>query len=413
MSLNIKPLTCNANCPSCYEREIRKYRKEILDFPAMKKTLIREIGNGGTGSTIHGGEPLLLGKKRVSEFLKIIFENRGGSGIQTNGTLLDDEWIEIFKKYKTTVGVSLDGPTQKMNAGRKTEVKKILEYLKVMRVAGINTSVISVLRKHNASPNRLPAFIKFLIDLEREYGIPYIRTNPGIGFSPTDIRYEQLSVSELADALCTITDVCISSKKYLWQPSRDIIEMMMGYKHATCTFNGCDVWATSAETPILSDGSLGCCMKGGGSRDGIAYIRAEKSSNARSEALFQIPMEKGGCADCEYWEFCHGGCPGEAENCDYRNKTRFCFAYRKLFKHVKGKIEGLFPSVDVESSNPSINFSSSGTTWRKEAMKYPEPRKNVSPSIAKNCHGDSHGDEPHGDSDDPSWRISHPEWGKK
>ncbi len=66
--------------------------------------------------SLHGGEPLLVGKHRFSSLchrLKSI-ECRTGVRIdiscQTNGVLLDEQWIQLFKIYGVNVGVSLDGP---------------------------------------------------------------------------------------------------------------------------------------------------------------------------------------------------------------------------------------------------------------------------------------------------------------
>jgi uncharacterized protein len=406
MSINIKTLACNANCASCYENEIRKYHRERVDFDAIKKTLAG-IMTKDSRPGLHGGEPMLMGIDRCSELFEIILQSRPTTGIQTNGLLIDDKWIDVFLKYKTNVGVSLDGDTEQLNRGRKTDTEAILKSIRKMRDAGISVSVISVLRKHNANQESVWEFIRFLTTLADEYGIYYVRTNPGIAFTPETVISEELSNDELGFALCSIAGICMTDKRYLWQPVRDVIEMMFGIGgHSTCVFNGCDVWATSAEVPILGNGALGNCMKGGGARDGIPNLRADRSSMARMEALRQTD-----CAGCEFWDYCHGGCPGEAVDNDYRNKTRFCSAYKTLFRFLKRRIEGLMPSVYVGTDQPLININS--TTWRKEDMKQPV-EKPMADSKPNGCnHGDGHGDRPHGDSNDPAWRTEHPEWGKR
>lgn len=63
----------------------------------------------------HGGEPLLYGKER---FIKLCndFIDRWPKNvqlkfsIQTNGLLLDEEWVRILQKYKVDLGISIDGP---------------------------------------------------------------------------------------------------------------------------------------------------------------------------------------------------------------------------------------------------------------------------------------------------------------
>jgi uncharacterized protein len=61
----------------------------------------------------HGGEPLLMKRQRFSDMCEKLrgYENgfRFDFGLQTNGVLVDDQWISLFERYKVSVGVSLDG----------------------------------------------------------------------------------------------------------------------------------------------------------------------------------------------------------------------------------------------------------------------------------------------------------------
>ena len=63
---------------------------------------------------LHGGEPLLVKKSKFQEICDIILTNCGdvevNFSVQTNGALIDDDWVTIFEKYNIGVGVSLDGP---------------------------------------------------------------------------------------------------------------------------------------------------------------------------------------------------------------------------------------------------------------------------------------------------------------
>jgi uncharacterized protein len=63
---------------------------------------------------LHGGEPLLLGKRRFQEQIRAIRKNASPIEVsfclQTNGLLLDQEWLDIFKRENIPFSVSLDGP---------------------------------------------------------------------------------------------------------------------------------------------------------------------------------------------------------------------------------------------------------------------------------------------------------------
>jgi uncharacterized protein len=412
VGIDIKTLPCNAACASCYENTIRQCGGgPKLDFDKVLGTL-----RGAPGApSLHGGEPLLLGKRKVEQLFKIIMAKCGQNGIQTNGLLIDNEWIDMFVKYNVNVGVSLDGDTPLLNAGRFSDAFKIqhvLNMVRKMKMAGLSVSVIAVLRRHNAAENRIDLFVDFLRHLADDCYINYVRTNPGIAFTPETEATEQLGDVEMGVALCRIAEACLSDKRFKWQPVRDVVEMLAGFSgRSPCNFAGCDVWHTESEQPILADGSFGNCMKGGGAPDGVANLRADKASGARSEALAQIDMEHGGCRECRWWQHCHGGCPGEALGNDYRNRTRFCRSYQMLFEYVQRRLEGLLPSIDVEAAAPMRNLAN--TTWAKQYMtEAPPAAVETVPAAQPVGHGDSHGDRPHGDSNDAAWRRANPQWGR-
>jgi uncharacterized protein len=72
--------------------------------------------------SLHGGEPLFVGKGHFVEMCDIITNTLKvpySLTMQTNAVLIDKEWIEIFKKYDIRIGISIDGPEEYQNAHRK------------------------------------------------------------------------------------------------------------------------------------------------------------------------------------------------------------------------------------------------------------------------------------------------------
>ncbi len=117
---------CNLNCSYCY-----MYNKGDTSFLARPKfmskdlaaaTLARIAGYAHRHNlpkvtlVLHGGEPLLIGRDWVRWFLEETRRVEASSrvllnvAVQTNGTLLDKEWMELLVSHKVTVGVSCDGP---------------------------------------------------------------------------------------------------------------------------------------------------------------------------------------------------------------------------------------------------------------------------------------------------------------
>jgi len=67
---------------------------------------------------MHGGEPLLIGRRWVQQLLEEARCVARANGVtlnvtvQTNGTLLDADWVSLFNEHKTSIGVSCDGPKE-------------------------------------------------------------------------------------------------------------------------------------------------------------------------------------------------------------------------------------------------------------------------------------------------------------
>jgi uncharacterized protein len=418
MSLSIKILDCNAGCPSCYENKIRENYCGKYDKKKIIETLKREM-NKYKQVTIHGGEPLMMGFLDLKEMLKVIYKKFKSTGIQTNLLLLKKRHISYFKNYNTHVGVSIDGDTIEMNQGRGYDPQKVIDNIKWLRDSGIKMSIIVVLRKYNAGPDNIDKLIKFLKRLKTEFGIADIRCNPGIVYDESLRIDEELLPYDLGFTYMKLFDFIMNESDMSLQPVRDFIDGMMGYNEMTCSFGECDPYNTTAEVTIMHDGSMGNCLKSGTALDGIAAIRTNEYSNVRSKILKQVD-----CKDCKYWFMCHGGCPGAAIDNDWRNKTRFCESYKMVYSHIHKKLKNLFPNIYLmpdfyPEKGISIDLLK-GSTWKKShrisngelyTYKKSSAGREYDKEIRKRVvnghgdhHADSHGDRPHGDSNDPEWR---------
>ncbi|MBA7605975.1 hypothetical protein ES703_13111 [subsurface metagenome] len=423
MSLAIKILGCNGLCRSCYENRIRSVGLDTnYDIDAIIETVEKEtlkVRKEMRGNTVclHGGEPLLMKYEDIERLLAKISELYGYTNIQTNGILISDRIIELFVKYKTSIGVSIDGDTWELNYGRWNAKKlsndeiqkrtdKVLENMRKCKKAGLSLSVITLLRKYNAVPERLPKLIEFFFRLKDEFGMSSIRTNECVVYENRFRQGEELTNEELGHAFCTLADIALSSTELMWLPYRDVVDLMMGYKNGTCVFTQCDVWKTLSEQPIDKDGQIGNCLKGGAAIDGLQVLAADRMEHERSESLRLSPQENGGCKDCRFWHICYGMCPGEGEENDWRNKTRFCGAWKTLFSHIESKIKTLMPNIITApelypacpaSNMVQTNIGPGGSTWHLAKRKTAEEVRNIPQVKNGGSHGDGHGDRPHGD----------------
>ena len=367
--LLIKPfLGCNLACKYCYERNYRRKYKPKADYN-LDLVLKRMEEFKDLEMSLHGGEPLAMPKKDVEKIFEKMYQLRRRSGIQTNGTLIDEEYIEMFKKYKTDVGISFDGPgiLSEFRDPRAFNLDKTIERLVK---EGINTSIIIVISKSNAGTDeRLKKLKEYLLELEKLKVSG--RLNPCMGASD----YE-LDEKRLIEVYLDLAKFCLE-RNLRWSPFEDIIHGLQG-KSRVCTFSGCDIFSTPSATVVLGDGSISNCMR---SNQEYVLLRQPVKMDIRNEILAETPQKFGGCQDCKYWTACYGGCPSGAINGDWRNRTYLCLLWKALFQYF----ENILRLVEY----PSILCQ--GTYVQRG-------------QIPAGGHGDSeHGDSGHGDSEHGDW----------
>ncbi|MCA3078785.1 MAG: radical SAM protein [Rhodocyclaceae bacterium] len=118
---------CNINCSYCYM--FNKGNDDYLNHPIyIELETMRDIAkflrNGAVelGASrvlvdFHGGEPLMLKPDRFDALCTLFREEiepvaRLALAVQTNGMLINEEWIRLFSKHKVGAGVSIDGPQE-------------------------------------------------------------------------------------------------------------------------------------------------------------------------------------------------------------------------------------------------------------------------------------------------------------
>jgi uncharacterized protein len=323
--LLVKPtLTCNQACVYCYENKFRIDHPQKLEYDLPK--LLDRISAYQGSITLHGGEPLSIPKADINTLLKAIFDKTGRSAVQTNGTLIDDDFIEMFKKYKTSVGISIDGSgilNEYRTAIDKTE--KIVDTIFKLKSSGVGTSVIIVVSKANAAIDRLPdlkLFIKQLSD-QKIFG----RINP---YTDIGIHDFGLSESRINDVYSELLIYTITNG-WKWSPFYDMWNSLMGKDSVVCNFKTCDIYHTPACDELIGSGEITNCMR---LSDRDMYIKHPTMLNTRNEILSQVDKNDGGCKDCKFWNYCHGGCPSQAIDNDWRNKTNLCSLYYNLFTTI-------------------------------------------------------------------------------
>ncbi len=115
---------CNLACPHCYYFYLEYngttnsplITEAVVDeLPRFLVRSLDQLNIQQLNISLHGGEPLLLKKPRFDDLCRRLREALDSRvalhlNVQTNGVLIDDEWVEIFSRHRVKVGVSIDGP---------------------------------------------------------------------------------------------------------------------------------------------------------------------------------------------------------------------------------------------------------------------------------------------------------------
>jgi uncharacterized protein len=376
LSVLVKPeLKCNMQCKYCYEQDTRHWQSDIgvdVDKAIKQAETIYECEGRGNSICAHGGEPLLLPKTELEKILQLAHEKTGYSSIQTNGTLIDEDHIKMFKQYKTGVGISIDGrwPLNEYRwAGSEKKTKEMTEktIANIYRLVkeGVAPGLIIVISKANGTKERLPVLKGFLQEM-CNVGVASIRLNLAIsdkcGLAPEEAKETYLE-------LCKYT---LEDSKRAYLPFRDMVDNLLGLGMGTCVFTKCDFYHTEAARVVLGDGSRTCCLKTAGSDR--PFIWDSQCSDIRYQILGSIPRDEGGCSDCRYWRVCYGFCPSETPGGDWRNRAIYCEAYYACFKYIENRLKGILPNVvlvpGVEVEDEQKDYHErKGNCWHIEPFK--------------------------------------------
>jgi uncharacterized protein len=156
---------CNLNCSYCYvfnkgdttwrQRPARMSQQVFEAGIARLREACLRSGRDEVSVTLHGGEPTLIGTTRARAFFEAA--RRGLEGvaevrlvIQTNGTRLTREWVELFAEHRVDVGVSMDGPPAVHDRHRVDHRGRgshgaVGRGLDLLREGGVPFAVLSVL----------------------------------------------------------------------------------------------------------------------------------------------------------------------------------------------------------------------------------------------------------------------------
>lgn len=391
---------CNLACKYCYYLEKSKLYtnnpRHVMSDELLERFTRDYIAMQTSPNVLftwHGGETLMRPISFYKKALELQKKYAGGrnidNSIQTNGTLITEEWARFFKENHFLVGVSIDGPQEFHDEYRKTRTGKpsflqVMKGIQWLNRYGVEWNAMAVVNDFNGDyPLDFYHFFK-------EIGCHYIQFTPVVEryyrhpdgrmlASPIDGAVAELtdfsvSPEQWGKFLCTLFDEWVRNDvgEYFVQIFDSTLAGWMGVPSSLCSmgetcghagvmeFNG-DVYA--CDHYVFPEFKLGNIYQD--TLTNMMYSeRQMRFGNNKRDLLTRQ------CCECDFLFACHGECPRNrfAQSRDGEDGQNYlCAGYYEYFQHVAPYMDFMKYQLQHEQAPANV------MEWIRQGM--PEYRK--------------------------------------
>ena len=317
---------CNLNCVYCSEGDCESktlpteiFFKLVDEFPAV----LEQNKSQDAEFLFHGGEPMLYGRdnlKILIDYAKSHLKNYNVRFLmQTNGTLIDEDWINFFKAENISVGISLDGYPELHDKNRRTKnneptAEKVLQNLKLLRDSGLKSGTLMVL--NSAEDIDIDKLFNFICENKLQPKIHSV--------IPCGRAANRKDSAEVYNAWVEImkklfTKSLAEDVPKIIQPLDEMMDAILGMSNLReCSYNGS---CAKNFISLYPDGEVGFCGRDNfaryltyGNLQEKSLLELYNSANAKRIRARQEFLKTHDCKNCSDWRLCHGGCAFEAVN---------------------------------------------------------------------------------------------------
>lgn len=384
----LKPVgaLCNLSCDYCYYLEKSKlytHNPRHVMSDELLKRFIKEYIQSQTIPQImftwHGGETLmrpLSFYKRAVELQKQYGQGRQiDNSIQTNGTLLTDEWCEFFRDNNFLVGISIDGPQDFHDEYRKNKIGapsfyKVMQGIKLLKKHGVQYNCMAVVNDYNADyPLEFYNFFK-------EIGCEFLQFAPIVermkndkssstslasaNDKEADLAPFSVSPKQWGNFLCTLFDEWVRNDvgKIFIQMFDSTLANWVGEQPGVCTmaktcghagvmeFNG-DVY--SCDHFVFPEYKLGNIYD----TPLATMMYSEEQLKFGADKFDKLPAQ---CKECNVLFACNGECPKNRFIYDKYGEyglNYLCEGFYQFFNHVAPYMD--FMKKELLAKRPPSN----------------------------------------------------------
>jgi uncharacterized protein len=346
---------CNLNCSYCYYlgrgADPAVGGIKLMTDSLLEKYIVQHIDASPVNEIFfswHGGEPLLAGiefyrkavalqEKHRPEGYKII------NGIQTNATLIDEEWAVFLAENSFYTGVSIDGQHsihdayRKSPAGTPSFFRTFEGYLKLVE-KGVRPEILCVVNALNARhPGKTYRFLKSL-------GAQFITFIPLVNRSssePGSATPDSVTAEDFGRFLCSVFDIWVEEDigRIKIQIIEEALRTAFHKEHTLCIFR-----RTCGGVPVIDlNGDFYSCdhyvdsMHLAGNLNDSSLTELLDSDIQLGFGEAKLKTLPGYCLECEVLNMCNGECPKNrfiSTPDGEQGLNYLCAGYKTFFSHI-------------------------------------------------------------------------------
>lgn len=355
----IKPTDgCNLRCKYCFHQDMG-YSPKALEEAMLERFCRITFPHYKSISIIwHGGEPTFVGSSQFERYICIIDRFAAETGthvnqiMQTNGTLLTDDFIRIIKEHHIGIGISYDGP---VNDITRNSTAKLQQSDRLLRQAHIRYGTISVVSGLNV--HALPQLYQHMCELGRP-----VQLNHYVNTAENAPKELNMDAQEYIEAMKELFEIWLSDENGSIEvdPFARLIRDIYHGRSSLCARSSCmRNWfcmePTGELTPCDRDFPKEYHYGFVSDYDDIREIYASEGYLKLMQA--SIKRREKCQSSCDVYPLCEGGCNNNAlfETGLENNGGFSCTINKELIHYVKQRVEvlGLYDNPDAVS-NPVV-----------------------------------------------------------
>lgn len=304
---------CNSRCKHCYNSSGMEGNNEISFEQA--KSIVDKLAENGIETINYGtGESGLI--DYFWELVEYTYNKNIVQGLTTNGSSINKDTIEYVKKYMNDIDVSIDYPEKEKDddfRGSTEAWNWAINACELLKENNINFSIVTCMHSQNATEENVDKFLELCKKYNCEWRINWFKPTGRGKFNET-LKLSVEQVHNIFKYIVERADIVALPDPYF--------SSIIGLNTRVASTCGTESFRITPNTEVVP------C---------VYFTKEMKSTsileNSYDEVIHSEVMEQTKnrdidyCKDCEYYEYCRGGCVSRAylENGSINSPDAFCY----------------------------------------------------------------------------------------